>query len=92
MLGFRKIFVGNVTSMRITLIAFVTILAAGPAAAQKLILDRTSAAKAAAQTAPRSARAAIEAHGQRAEVPGLVLAASRQAADPANQPARRDRV
>ena len=92
MLGFRKIFVGNVTSMRITLIAFVAILAAGPAVGQKVILDRTSAAKAAAEPATRSALAAIEALGERADVPGLVLAVSRLAADPAIHPAGRDRM
>jgi hypothetical protein len=78
--------------MQRTLIALLAILAAGPAAGQKMILDRESATKAASEPAAQTAMAAVGALGEQADASGVVRATRRLAANPVLHPAGRDRL
>ncbi len=75
-----------------TLIALLFLVAAGPAAGQRLVMERATAAKAADQPAARQALASLAGHHDRADTPGLVAATRRLAADPVLGPAGRDRL
>ncbi len=83
---------GKSFGMGRTLIALLILVAAGPAAGQRLVMERATAAKAADQPAARQALASMAAHHDRADTPGLVATTRRLAADPLLGPAGRDRV